>query len=131
MKERLRDYAKNTKDAAAKVGEKLSKAGRVAKESAKTIVVTTLDQTGSGTLGQEDVKILTEKSKVLAEKVADEAISIAKEAKKSHLFKEVIAGAIVGAVIAIPIPFIGPPAGAAIGGALGFYIHFRNSMKSK
>lgn len=67
----------------------------------------------------------------ILEKAADEAIIIAKEAKKSPLFKEAIAGAIVGAIIAIPVPLIGPIGGAAVGGILGFYIHFRNSMKSK
>ena len=118
-----KDYTQKAKDLATNVGNEISKTAAVIKESVKTIIVTTLDQTGSGTLGQEDLKILTEKGKVLAGKAADEAVIIAKEAKKSKLVKEAIAGAIVGAVIAIPIPFVGPFLGAAVGGALGFYIH--------
>jgi uncharacterized membrane protein len=123
------DYTKKAKDFATNVSGKISKTADVVKESAKTIVITTFDQTGSGTLGQEDLKILTEKGKVLAGKAADEAIVIAKEVKKSNLFKEAVAGAIVGAVIAIPIPFLGPLMGAAIGGVIGIYINVARSGK--
>lgn len=128
MSERLKDFGLKAKETTTKVGGAISQVGRVVKDTAKTIAVATLDQTGSGSVGQEDVKILTEKGKTFAGKAADEAIKIAKEAKKSNIFKEAAAGAIVGAVIAIPVPLIGPVAGATIGGILGFYIHFRKSM---
>ena len=125
-----KEYSQKVKDVATQVGDSLLQSANVIKESAKTVIVTALDQTGSGTLGQEDLKILTEKGKVLAGKAAEEAVIIVKEAKKSNLFKEAAAGGIVGAVIAIPIPFVGPLMGAAIGGAIGLYVHVvRNGNK--
>lgn len=131
MNDRIRDIGHKTKEAAANVSDKVSKTVGVVKESAQTVAITILDQDGDGKVSQDDVKIITEKGKVLAEKAADEVISIAKEAKKSNLLMEAAAGAIVGALIAIPVPFIGPLYGAAIGASIGLYAHVVRAGRKK
>jgi len=121
MKKQFASVKEKMKSASAATGEKLTKAGNFAKESAKTIATSILDQDGDGKLDQADLKIMTEKGTELAKKALKEAGEVAKEASKSDLVKEATAGAAVGAAIAIPVPLIGPAAGAVIGAAVGTY----------
>ena len=56
-----------------------------------------------------------------AGKVADGVGRLGKDALRSDMAKDAVAGAAIGAVIAVPVPLIGPIAGAVIGAGLGVY----------
>ena len=114
VKERIEKVAEQAKKASSAVGDKLVEAGKIAKDSAKTIAVAVLDQDGDGVIDQKDVKIITKKAK-------KEVKKFAKEVKESEMVKDAAAGAAIGAAVAVPVPIIGPVAGAAIGASVGVY----------
>ena len=110
-------------DMAKKFGNSSAEIGEITKRSASTIATTIFDQNGDGSLDQEDLKILTEKSIDLSKLAAESVIDAAKSIASSDLVKDSAAAAAVGAVIAVPVPLVGPATGAVVGAIVGAYSH--------
>ena len=125
MKDLFSELSRNTKTAAKSATITLSKAQASVVNTTKTIAASILDQDGEGTIGQSDVKLLTEKGVKVGKVAAEKSGEIIKEASKSSLAKYVAVGAAVGAVTGVLLPIVGPITGSVLGAGLGAYIYIK------